>query len=46
MERPGYWPLLEQFFSIAAVLLLLCSCQTSMVPTNQPLPQNAQGMPT
>ena len=28
-----------------AAALLLCSCQTAMVPTNEPLPQNAQGMP-
>jgi NTE family protein len=25
--------------------LLLCGCQTAFVPTNQPLPQNAQGVP-
>jgi len=25
--------------------LLLCGCQTAFVPANQPLPQNAQGMP-
>jgi len=30
---------------LAIAVLLLCSCQTAMVPTNQPLPQNAQGMP-
>jgi NTE family protein len=28
-----------------AAALLLCSCQTMQVPTNEPLPQNAQGMP-
>src|SRR5215813_13021839 len=28
-----------------AMGLLLCSCQTAMVPTNDPLPHNAQGMP-
>ncbi len=28
-----------------ALPLLLCSCQTAMVPTNQPLPQTAQGVP-
>ncbi len=26
-------------------MLLLCSCQTAFVPTNEPLPHNAQGMP-
>ena len=30
---------------LAIAVLLLCSCQTAMVPTNQPLRQNAQGMP-
>jgi len=25
--------------------MLSCGCQTAMVPTNQPLPQNAQGIP-
>ena len=25
--------------------LLFCSCQTAMVPSNQPLPKNAQGTP-
>jgi NTE family protein len=32
------------FFWIGAVLLL-CSCQTAFVPTNEPLPQDAQGTP-
>jgi NTE family protein len=44
MARFGYWRPLEQALS-AIVALLLCSCQTAMVPTNQPLPQNAQGLP-
>jgi NTE family protein len=26
-------------------MLLLCGCQTAQVPTNEPLPQNTQGMP-
>ena len=30
---------------MAAAVLLLCGCQTVQVPTNEPLPQNAQGMP-
>lgn len=38
-RRPVQWALL------ATIALLLCSCQTAFVPTNQPLPQNAQGMP-
>ena len=29
----------------ALLLLFLWGCQTTMVPTNQPLPQDAQGMP-
>jgi NTE family protein len=44
MARFGYWRPLRQVLS-ATVALLLCSCQTAMVPTNQPLPQNAQGTP-
>ena len=43
MARFGYRRRLRQFLSAAG--LLLCSCQTAMVPTNQPLPQNAEGMP-
>jgi NTE family protein len=34
---------LAGFFWIGAVLL--CSCQTAFVPTNEPLPQDAQGTP-
>jgi NTE family protein len=44
MAKFGCWLRLERTLS-AAVAVLLCSCQTAMVPTNQPLPQNAQGMP-
>jgi len=44
MEKFGCWRRLEWVLS-AAVVLLLCGCQTAMVPTNEPLPQNAQGMP-
>jgi len=44
MEKFGCWRRLEWVLS-AAVVLLLCGCQTAMVPTNKPLPQNAQGMP-
>jgi len=44
MTRLSHRRTLSQFLS-AAMVLLLCSCQTAMVPTNQPLPQNAQGMP-
>ena len=40
----GYRRRLKQVFS-AIGALLLCSCQTAFVPSNQPLPQNAQGMP-
>ena len=29
----------------AAAVLLLSSCQTTQVPTNAPLPQNAEGLP-
>lgn len=45
MARFGYWRRLERVLSATVALLLLCGCQTAMVPTNQPLPQNAQGMP-
>jgi len=31
--------------SLLTGVLLLCGCQTAFVPANQPLPQNAQGMP-
>jgi len=44
MARLSYRRRLSQFLS-TAVVLLLCGCQTAMVPTNQPLPQNAEGMP-
>ena len=44
MARFGCWLRLQRALS-AAVALLLCSCQTAMVPTNDPLPQNTQGMP-
>ena len=44
MARCGCRWTLGQILSAIAVLLL-CSCQTAMVPTNRPLPQNAQGMP-
>jgi NTE family protein len=43
MARSGYWRPLEQLLSATVAMLLLCSCQTAFVPTNQPLPQNAQG---
>jgi NTE family protein len=45
MARSGYWRPLEQLLSATVAMLLLCSCQTAFVPTNQPLPQNAQGAP-
>ena len=45
MARFGCWRRLEQALSATVVLVLLCGCQTAFVPTNQPLPQNAQGMP-
>ena len=41
----GRSPVKRRFFSAAIATLLLCGCQTAFVPTNQPLPQNAQGMP-
>jgi NTE family protein len=44
VARFGYWRRLKLAFS-ATVALLLGSCQTAFVPTNQPLPQNAQGTP-
>jgi NTE family protein len=41
----GYrWPV-KRCFSVVISALLLGSCQTAFVPTNQPLSQNAQGMP-
>ena len=44
MARFGDWRRAQPALS-ATVILLVCSCQTAFVPTNQPLPQNAQGMP-
>src|SRR5215472_17368779 len=44
MGRWGCCRLVKQIFS-GITVLLLCSCQTAFVPTNQPLPQSAQGMP-
>ena len=44
MARFGSWRLLKRALATAAGLLL-CGCQTAFVPSNQPLPQNAQGMP-
>src|SRR5262252_1865234 len=44
MARFGYRRPLRQILS-ALTLMLSCGCQTAMVPTNQPLAQNAQGMP-
>jgi len=35
----------KRFLSAAIAMLLLCSCQTAFVPTNQPLPRDVQGMP-
>src|SRR5262249_55059491 len=35
---------LVRFFWLGTVLLL-SSCQTVQIPTNEPLPQDAQGMP-
>jgi NTE family protein len=45
MASLGYWRRLARDLTAAAALLLLGGCQTAMVPTNQPLPQNAQGAP-
>jgi NTE family protein len=44
MAMFGCWRRLEQALS-ATVVLLFWGCQTAIVPTNEPLPQNAQGMP-
>jgi NTE family protein len=38
------WRPLDKIVSVMAAVLLW-GCQTAFVPTNQPLPQNAQGMP-
>src|SRR6516225_4778582 len=45
MANWGYCGPVKQVLSVIGALLLLCSCQTAFVPTNQPLSQNAQGMP-
>jgi NTE family protein len=45
MTRFGYWRRRGLVLPATATLLLLFGCQTAMVPANQPLPQNAQGMP-
>jgi len=45
MVRFGYWGRLELALSATVALLLLWGCQTTQVPTNQPLPQNQQGTP-
>src|SRR5271166_2516546 len=44
MARFGDWRHLRQTL-LATLALLLGSCQTAFVPTNEPLPQDAQGMP-
>jgi len=44
MARFGCRRPLRQILS-ALTLMLSCGCQTAMVPTNQPLPQNAEGIP-
>ena len=44
MAKFACWQPLKRVL-LMMVALLLCSCQTAFVPTNQPLPQNAQGMP-
>jgi NTE family protein len=44
MGRFGNWRRLRHAL-LGSLAVLLCSCQTAMVPTNQPLPQNTQGMP-
>src|SRR5262249_23327526 len=44
MARFGYRRPLRQILS-ALTLMLSCGCQTAMVPTNQPLPQSAEGIP-
>ena len=45
MARVGYCRRLKRAFSATVALLLLWGCQTTQVPTNEPLPQNAQGVP-
>src|SRR6516162_5818753 len=45
MVRFGYWGRLELALSATVALLLLSGCQTTQVPTDQPLPQNQQGTP-
>ena len=44
MARFGAWRPLRQTL-LVTLALLLGGCQTAFVPTNQPLPQNAQGSP-
>jgi len=44
MARFGCRRPLRQILS-ALTLMLSCGCQTAMVPTNRPLPQNAEGIP-
>ena len=44
MARFGYRQPLRQILS-ALTLMLSWGCQTAMVATNQPLPQNAEGIP-
>jgi NTE family protein len=44
MARFCDWRRLRQTL-LVTLALLLGSCQTAFVPTNEPLPQNAQGMP-
>ena len=45
MARFGGRRFAEQALSMTVTLLLLCGRQTAFVPTNQPLPQNSQGLP-
>src|SRR6516164_5244709 len=44
MARFGAWRPLRQTL-LVTLALLLGGCQTAFVPTNAPLPQDAQGMP-
>jgi NTE family protein len=45
MAGVGHYRRLKRVLSTTVALLLLWGCQTTQVPTNQPLLQNAQGMP-
>jgi NTE family protein len=45
MTKPAYRRPPVRVLSAIATVLLLWGCPTTMVPTNQPLPQNAQRMP-